>query len=350
MTKKMRACSWTLFCLVSVCVSASALMASLLSSSLRWQHSTPLPEARAGYAAGVLHGKLVIAGGTYWEGEKGNWTQKIFSARTHIFDPIGQSWKRLPDAPSPFGYAASTVVDNKLYVLGGYTGKDVNRKVFTLERKGTRYAWNVYGDMPEPRLFAWAVSVGSSIYLLGGTIRFEPYDAAGTCCTSQSATNSFMVLNTTRPAEGWRRLSPFPGAKRWGFSSETDGSFIWMFGGIYQAKPKDPVTKFDEVLRYNIVDGTWESMPPLPEATRDATPLTPVFTQDRIILVSFAKKVWQLNLKTLEYSQLAPLPEEAFVDKFVWINYQIIGAGGENRIEAPRRRSEWTFIGRFTAE
>ena len=240
MTKKMRACSWTLFCLVSVCVSASALMASLLSSSLRWQHSTPLPEARAGYAAGVLHGKLVIAGGTYWEGEKGNWTQKIFSARTHIFDPIGQSWKRLPDAPSPFGYAASTVVDNKLYVLGGYTGKDVNRKVFTLERKGTRYAWNVYGDMPEPRLFAWAVSVGSSIYLLGGTIRFEPYDAAGTCCTSQSATNSFMVLNTTRPAEGWRRLSPFPGAKRWGFSSETDGSFIWMFGGIYQAKPKDP--------------------------------------------------------------------------------------------------------------
>ena len=129
MTKKMRACSWTLFCLVSVCVSASALMASLLSSSLRWQHSTPLPEARAGYAAGVLHGKLVIAGGTYWEGEKGNWTQKIFSARTHIFDPIGQSWKRLPDAPSPFGYAASTVVDNKLYVLGGYTGKDVNRRL-----------------------------------------------------------------------------------------------------------------------------------------------------------------------------------------------------------------------------
>ena len=31
-------------------------------------------------------------------------------------------------------------------------------------------------------------------------------------------------------------------------------------------------------------------------------------------------------------------------------NNQIIGSGGENKIEGPRRRSEWTFIGRFDSK
>ncbi len=65
--------------------------------------------------------------------------------------------------------------------------------------------------------------------------------------------------------------------------------------------------------------------------------------------MSFAKAVWQLDLSTMEYSKLTPMPEEAFVDRFVWLNDRIIGAGGENKIQAPRRRSEWTFVGEFTS-
>ena len=66
--------------------------------------------------------------------------------------------------------------------------------------------------------------------------------------------------------------------------------------------------------------------------------------------MSFAKTVWQLDLQTLEYNRLTPLPEEAFVDKFALIDGRIIGAGGENKIESFRRRSEWTFIGEFRPE
>ena len=29
---------------------------------------------------------------------------------------------------------------------------------------------------------------------------------------------------------------------------------------------------------------------------------------------------------------------------------QIIGAGGENKIESPRRRSEWTFVGQLRSQ
>ncbi len=68
--------------------------------------------------------------------------------------------------------------------------------------------------------------------------------------------------------------------------------------------------------------------------------LSSVLTESRVVLISFSKKVWQLDLDTLKYSALSPLPEEAPVDL-------LIGAGGENKLEGPHRRSQWTFIGRF---
>lgn len=313
---------------------------------LRWRKSAPLPEARAGYAAGLVDGKVVIAGGTYWEGSNGNWTRKLFTARTHAFDPRTQTWQRLPDAPVTLGYAASATVGNRLFVFGGYTGSNINSKIYVLQKSGPRYDWKIFGDMPENRVFAGAVTVGSSIYLLGGTLSFEPFDAAGTCCTSKTATNSLMVLDTRHPIKGWQRLAPFPGAKRWLFAMETDGRFIWMFGGVDHQNPNEP-TRFAEVMRYKISEGTWEHMNPLPQATRGTDPLTAVFARDRIMLISFARKIWELNLSDLKYRAVTPLPEEVFVDKYLWVADRIIGAGGENKLESSRRRSEWTFIGEF---
>ena len=317
---------------------------------LSWKKSTPLPEPRAGYAAGVLDGKLVIAGGTFWEGKKGNWTQKIFSARTHAFDPATEKWEQLPDAPIPFGYAACTVVDNRLYVLGGYDGEKESLKILTLELQGSSYVWKIFGELPETRLFGWAFGVGSSIYLLGGVVKFEPMDEIGTCCTSRTATNQLQVLDTTNPEKGWRELSPYPGGKRWLFSAETDGESLWMFGGIYSANASDPATKFRQVLRYSFQKDAWEKLSPLPQETLTAAPLFPLHADGKILLMSFSRTVWQLDLKTQKYSKLAPLPEEAFVDKYVWIKDQIIGAGGENKIESPRRRSEWTFVGQLRSQ
>lgn len=193
------------------------------SPKLKWAMSTPLPEARAGYAAGLVGGKLVIAGGTYWEGTKDHWIKKIFCGTTHAFDPVSETWEKLPDAPIPFGYAADVVVADKLFVLGGYTGSRTSRKILVLEEKRDRYMWSVLGDLPADRLFARALSVGNNLYLLGGTREFEPYDEAGTCCTSNTASKVLMALDTTDPKKVWRRLPPHPGAKRWLFSTETDG-------------------------------------------------------------------------------------------------------------------------------
>lgn len=319
------------------------------SWSLEWTQSAPFPEPRSGYAAGVLDGKLVIAGGTYWEGTKGHWTKKLYSASTHAFDPVSQRWEKLPDLPVPLGYAASAVVGNRLFVIGGYTGSAVNQRIFTLQKIGSRYAWRIFGNMRNDRVFASAVSVGRAIYLVGGTTSFEAFDAAGTCCASNTATNTLLVFDTDRPARGWQQRSPYPGRARWLPAVTSDGKSIWVFGGIFQAESKGAVTKFDEVLKYDLSQGQWNVMPPLPKGVADLQPLTSLAIKDHILLFSGQRKVWQLDLRTQQYSETTPMPEAAAVGQFFWLHQQIIGAGGESHIEGPRRRSPWTFIARLVA-
>ena len=336
-----------MLCSVILCLPPHCAAGSLDGLSLQWTKSTPFPEPTSDYAAGVLDGKLVIAGGTFWEGSKGHWVKKHFSASTHAFDPITQVWEKLPDLPTPLANAASVEVGNTLFVLGGYTGTEVSRRIYTLAKTPSGYAWKDFGALPVDRLFAGAVSVGKRLYLLGGTTQFEPLDPMGTCCTSKSAVNSFMVLDTSHPEGGWNQLAPLPGPLRWFFSTATDGKSIWMFAGRFQAKPQDPITSFSLVFRYDIAQMRWKAMKPLPEKNPNAAPPSPVWVKDKIILITDVKTVWQLDLRTREYRELSPLPENASVDKFVWLKDRIIGAGGENNIEEPRRRSEWTFIGQF---
>lgn len=108
---------------------------------LHWSLSTPMPEPRSDYAAGAVGGKLVIAGGTFWTGTKGNWIRKHFSASTHAFDPESQTWETLPDLPVPLGCAGAAVIGDKLLAVGGFTGSNVNRRIFVLEKRQGNYAW-----------------------------------------------------------------------------------------------------------------------------------------------------------------------------------------------------------------
>jgi N-acetylneuraminic acid mutarotase len=317
--------------------------------SLHWTKSSPFPEATSGYAAGVVQGKLVLAGGTYWEGTAHHWSKKLFSAATYSYDPANQEWERLPDVPTPLGYPASTTLNNTLFVLGGYTGHHINRDVFALTKERNKYVWKNVGDLPVDRIFSGAVSVGKDIYLVGGSTQFEPLDASGTCCTSSTATNSLLVFDTTNPSKGWCELNPYPGARRWFFTTATDGKSIWMFGGQYQANSKDPVQYFPEVLRFSPVDGKWKLVARLPSELRNTSWVSPVFADRKMILISSIGKTWQLDLNTLKYTELTSLPETAEVDKFVWLRGRVLGAGGENNDKGPRRRSESTFVGQFEA-
>jgi hypothetical protein len=318
------------------------------STSLNWTRSTPFPEPRAGCAVGLLNGKYVVVGGSYWEGIKGNWTMKHFTSAAHAFDPLTNEWQKLPECPITLGYAAHTVINDKMFVIGGYTGLGGNRKILTLEQRGERYVWEHFADIPENRLFSVALGIGTELFLLGGAKEFEPYDPIGTCCTTLTATNSLWALDIKHPEKGWRELPSHPGSGRWMFTAETDGKSIWMFGGSFQTEKEAEFEYFNEVLQYSIAESAWKRVARLPTESTTVLPLVSVYVDGKIILISREKRVWEMDLTTLKYVELESVPEAAFVDKFVYSKGMLIGAGGENAVEGPRRRSDWTFLAKVS--
>jgi hypothetical protein len=159
-----------------------------------------------------------------------------------------------------------------------------------------------------------------------------------------------LFFDSTQPEQGWQPLPSFPGPKRWLFCAEADGESIWVVGGIDQQLKTDPTKEYDEVWRYHTRQKSWRQVTSLPREARGTIPLSSLMLEGHLLIFSFFKKVWDLDLKNKQFGEISSLPQEVFVDRFFWIDGRIIGTGGENKLEGPRRRSEWTFVGRFAKQ
>jgi N-acetylneuraminic acid mutarotase len=324
-------------------LSAAGPLFAAPSLDIAWQESTPAPSPRAGYGDGVIGGKLVLIGGTYWQGSKGNWTQKVFCGTVDAFDPVAQRWEALPDAPVTVGYPASATVNGEIFILGGVQNGTPSADVWTLRKAGDHLAWARRGRMPEPRLFDAAATIGRTIYVLGGTREFEPFDSKGTCCTSRTACTTLWSLDTSDAEAQWKVLTPFPGKPRWTQRTVAVGQSIYAFGGRYQARTEDPVSTYNEVWRYDVRGNHWSLVAKLPEVMQGSAP---VAINGQIVLVGASQTVLAFDPATLEYRALSALPRKASVDDFILMGRLLVGASGENTVEGPRRRSAWTFVGR----
>jgi hypothetical protein len=67
-----------------------------------------MPTARSAMAAGVIDGKLYVAGGRPPRGSD-------FA----VYDPVADEWTVLPEVPTQRNHLAAAAIDGKLYVAGG---------------------------------------------------------------------------------------------------------------------------------------------------------------------------------------------------------------------------------------
>src|SRR5258708_1680918 len=79
---------------------------------LTWRERAPLPIPRAGYIAGVIGGRYLIAGGSFWEHD-----QKKRTPRADLYDPRSDTWLEGTPLPESRGDAASAALDDNLSVL-----------------------------------------------------------------------------------------------------------------------------------------------------------------------------------------------------------------------------------------
>ena len=91
-----------------------ALLAVAVAPAAHWESRAQLPVARTEVSAAAAGGRLVVAGGFLAEGTT--------SPRVDAYDPVSDSWTRLPDLPRGVNHAAAASYQGRVYVLGGYPG------------------------------------------------------------------------------------------------------------------------------------------------------------------------------------------------------------------------------------
>ncbi len=130
-----------------------------------WTTLDPMPTARSGLGVAVVNGKIYAIGG--WNGGGGA------VAVNEEYDPVTNTWITKTPMSVPRRTFGIAVYQNKIYVIGGASGTDPNTGSDILCSFNEVYdpltdTWSTNGSLPTPRRGLDAIVVDDKIYLIGG--------------------------------------------------------------------------------------------------------------------------------------------------------------------------------------
>ncbi|MBN1877655.1 MAG: S8 family serine peptidase [Anaerolineae bacterium] len=144
----------------------------------QWVSKANKPTSFFGNGAAVIDDKIYVPGG-FTDDTAGDWSP---SDTLEIYDPASDTWSTGASMPMVRGGQSVAVANGKLYVFGGGPSTlftDLYLEVW--EYDPATDAWAVKGDMPYQMVFGGATSLNGKIYV-GGDYRgysdFYEYDPA----------------------------------------------------------------------------------------------------------------------------------------------------------------------------
>jgi N-acetylneuraminic acid mutarotase len=150
-----------------------------------WTTKSPMPRARLALSSSVVDGKIYAIGGG--PGQDGmDWVEE--------YDPGTDTWAPKAGMPTARRMAASSVVNGKIYVIGGSTSL-FGAPLSTVEQYDPATdTWTTKANMPTARAFVSSSVVDGKIYVLGGARTFrgtalstvEQYDPATDTWTTKA--------------------------------------------------------------------------------------------------------------------------------------------------------------------
>nr|XP_039263666.1 LOW QUALITY PROTEIN: kelch-like protein 12 [Styela clava] len=156
------------------------------------------------------------------------------------YDVNSNIWTRLNNMPPPLDGPKSlegpglSVFQNKIYCFGGFlTGHLIN--IISQYDAGSD-VWKIVGDMPVVNSYPAFVTVGESIYILGGVDE--------DCLESTNTVRRFNPI-----INHWQSLSPMLVARH-GFHAFAIQCFIYAVGGVEGS--------CGSLEKYNITEDKWE--------------------------------------------------------------------------------------------
>lgn len=236
-----------------------------------WETKASLPTPRACVGAAVVKGKIYVIGGMpdYDTNEE--------------YDPATNTWTT--KAPMPTGRCnfGITVYENKIYCIGGqfsheqnpYAGSEFTGTVEVYDPATDE--WKTKNPMPAPRCQLQASVVNGKIYLIGGRSRDQ-----------NSTVSSTVSLNEVYDpkTDTWTTKTPMPYPVTF-YSSAVVGNKIYLFGGLDESNDRTHPTQMSVNQIYNADTDTWSLGAPLLNAVLKgaAAATSGVFAPQRIYVV-----------------------------------------------------------------
>lgn len=219
---------------------------------IKWKLGPNLPEFRKGGCATVLGGKVISVFGM-----RQPWGEM---ATMYIYDPQTDWWYRGPDAPVGQCYVQGTESGSSFYTIGGrgalQRGK-VHNACYRFQQKNGKYNWSQIQGLNEPRGWAPSVSIGSKLYVIGGS-----KGGHGPCISSVE------MLDTAAPQARWQKIADIPGQSRGWLGAAAVKGKIYVFGGshFFEPKPENgPGRKqFKDVYQFEPKTAKWQIKSLLP--------------------------------------------------------------------------------------
>lgn len=281
-------------------VSLMTTLACVTSLSAEtWKSIAPLPEPNAGFAAGWVNGKLVIAGGTNWPDGVKQWLSK-----TWVYDPTTNQWAAGPALPHPLAYGAWAGDGQRLWIAGGADGKQARNEVLGLTKEGR---WNQVGTLNSKLSFAGGAFVGNRLWIYGGTPDPDDWKQVTTALGSVSASGKVSNENPLRREGSGIGLPAVAGL---------DGK-VYAFTGAWIPAENGQVQNASEAATYDIASRSWTKLTPYPTSARG---VAAVALDDQHVYLAggygtdeegFLDAAWIYDVQTQQYRKALPLPIKA---------------------------------------
>jgi N-acetylneuraminic acid mutarotase len=205
-----------------------------------WTRKADMPTARGYLSTSVVNRKIYAIGGAVGS--------TIGSSAVEEYDPATDIWTRKANLPKATCGLSTSAIDGKIYAIGGATSPlgAVSSSVYLYDP--TTNSWEQKADMPTARFVLSTSVVNGKIYAIGGV-----------------TTGGNSTLNTVEEhdpiTDSWTSKSAMPTARGFLSTSVADGK-IYAIGGAS--------TKYGPVLttveEYDPATDTWTRKADMPTA------------------------------------------------------------------------------------
>jgi N-acetylneuraminic acid mutarotase len=203
-----------------------------------WTRRADMPTPRNALSAAVVDGKVYAIGGWGYDRPEGGWesidptaTGQDFST-VEVYDPKTNTWATRADTPTPRSHMTVSAVGTKIYAIGGaariVAGRSGEWLALLEVYDSATDRWARAADLPTPRVVPSSSVVDGRIYVMGGE-----FHRGKTSSTEEllRTTRTLSVVEVYDPASGrWTRGADLATSRGW-FSTSVLNGKVYVVGG-----------------------------------------------------------------------------------------------------------------------